>query len=306
MAETSLIDQIAPEPNEEELNAEVETDEAQFETPPTEAEAEPAAEAEPEAAEAPAATQAEGDTVPVAILAEQRQRARDAEESNKDLRDKMVRMETLFEQFQQQRAPGQAQAEPEIPDYDEDPLGNLQATNSILQQQVTALMGHTQQKIQAEQVESQEAQHMSKYVSSVRAYTEKVPDFSGAYHHLAATLDKDLEARGYDDPAERERLLKYEEGMLVGRAMYAGKDPAELIYKYAKARGYVSGAENRTESDEGKLARIEQGQDAGRTLGGPGGGSSEPTLSLKNLIGMDDGPEFDKAFEAARKSGLLG
>lgn len=302
MAETSIIDEIEPAVSEEKLSAEVDAEAT--ETPA--ATGNEMADGEAEAEAAP-----ESNTVPIAIVAEQRQRARDAEEANKELRDKVVRMETLFERFQQEAGPRPyGEQAPEIPDYDEDPLGNLQATNTVLQQQVQALVGNAQQQHAVEEQQGTEAQLMGRYETATRTFMEITPEYADAYKFLAKIRDADLETLGYDDPGQREMVIKREEGIIAGRAMTAGKNPAEVLFNYAKARGFKKGApgngEDTTETDYDKLALIDEGQRSSRSIGGPKGGTEGP-ISLERLSEMnEDDPEFDDAFQEAKRRGLLG
>lgn len=316
MGETSVIDHIESEPDEEALSAEVDEEAATGDE-------ELAGEAEGQEEAAAAGEDGEetptGDHVPVAVLAEQRQQTRAAREETQDLRDKIVRMETLFERFridrQGQAADAAGEMPEEIPDYEADPLGHLQATNEVLQKQVAGLMGHTQEQLAAEADRGVENELMGRYESETRSFMETQPEYSEAYRWLADVRSKDLETLGYDNPKQREHIIKLEEGQIAGRALQAGKNPAEVLFNYAKARGFKAappsgnGADESAagaETDEDKLARIEAGQGASRSLGGPKGGRV-PAVSLERLAGMDeDDPEFDVMWNKARDRGLLG
>lgn len=283
MSETDFIDEIAGV--EEEIPQEDAVQE------PVEA-AEAPAEEPVEEKEEPKET-----TVPLGALHEERSKRQELQSRLDETIQKMGKMEALWEQLQNK------EATPELPDYEEDPAGYLHAQIEQLQ---AKLNGFEEKSVEQERVQEQqqtEQQLLEKYAASVRTYSQEAPDFNDAYQYLSSTMDQDLVARGYDDPLERANILQYEEGLMVGRALNSGKNPAEIIYNYAKARGYAQ----QESQEEDKLERIEKGQQAAQTLNGPSGGAEPPT-TLERLAELADADPaaFDAEWEKARRTGLLG
>ncbi len=305
MAE-NVIDAIAGE--EEAIPGAEEAAAAPAEEPAGEPEG-AAAEAEAEAPKGEGTGEAPQKMVPLAALHEARDRSHDLQEQLRSTNDKMVRMETLFEQFQKEtlgraRGEGAGDGEATIPTYEEDAEGHLRGTIDSLQQRLGAVEKEGGARKEAEKSQATEQGLLERYAGSVRAFSQETPDFQDAYDHLAKAIDQDLIARGYEDPAERKNVMDYEEGRMVGRALQGRKDPAKLIYDYAKSRGYKPQAEGEGEGDEDKLDRLKKGAKAAATLSGPKGQASTGT-TLERLAELE-GDEFDREWAKAQKQGLLG
>jgi len=275
-------------------------------------EPEPASDVKPEAgAEPPEPEMPKSDTVPIGTLTHERKRF---QAENQELRDKMTRMETLFGEYKKGQAPA---PDANIPAYEDDPEGHLRASIEQMQEKLVGFEQRDTDRQAQEATFSQEQQLMDQYANSVRTFSATHADFQDAYNHLAKEVDADLIARGIDDPVERANVIQYEEGMLVGRALKAGKDPAELIYSYAKSRGYAGngagsapaapGGAPVQETEEDKLARLEKGAAAAKSLSGtPGTAQNDITLERLAELANEDGEAFDAEWEKAKRKGLLG
>ena len=238
--------------------------------------------------------------VPLAALEEARGQTKGLRDELGQTRERMAKMEALFQQLTGQNK----EEEAEIPRMEDDPAAHLSARIEQMQKQLEGLTGENKQVREREQQQARERQFLDTYAASAKAFSDKNPDFNDAYAHLAKSVEAQLIARGYDDPVERKNVMDYEEGLLVGRAMKAGKDPAETIYSLAKHFGYAKAEGG--QGGEDKLTRIQKGQQASQTLNGSGG--SEGTTSLEELARLADADpaKFDAEWEKARKRGMLG
>lgn len=283
MAE-SIIDEIAGEEEpipEEDVSPETSE-------PGDAEEAEP--ETEPEGKAAPK-------TVPLPELLNERARRQELQAELRETRDKITRMETVFERFQKEHTP--AKGADAIPNYDDDPEGNLRGTIAALEQRLGKFEEAEKGREQKSTAQATEQQLLEQYAGSVRAFSKETPDFSDAYEFLAETRDADLKALGYDDPAERENAIKYEEGLIVGRALHRKQDPAKILYEYAKQRGYKPGDKD----DEDKLDRLQKGGDAAKSLAkNKGKTTGEMTLQRLTELADDDPEAFDREWDKWAKT----
>jgi len=272
--------------------------EPEAEEPEAEAEADPEPEAEAEvapAAQKAAPTKPPPGFVPQQAMHEARQQAREAKE----------RADRYEQMFQKLIAGGQpngeaksGQPEVQIPDYDQDPLGHTKAQLDLAMRQIQQLTGTQQERAQNEQRQAQTHHVLSQYAESVKNYSKTATDFNKAYDFAVQARDAELQALGVDDPGERNYRIQYEEGQAIAYAMSKGRDPAEAVYNYAKAKGW------KTAADENKLARLQQGQQHAKSLT-PSKVAGDDELTLQKLADLD-GDEFDQAWEKARKLGRLG
>ena len=292
MPETDFIDEIAPEPDVKELEAE---------TPPPVEEApppvDPPVEKKTDEEKLP---DEEKTSVPLPALQEERTRRQDLQQQLTESNERVGKIEALFERFRAEQVPPEKQ----IPSYEDDPEANLLGTLEETQTRLRELEQDKQQRTERDSQLDEGRVFIDRYAQSVNVFAEKNPDFHDAYKFGTAAVIEDLKARGYDDPVERENVLKYEEGMMIGRAMKAGKDPAEVIYNYARSRGYAKKA---ADEEEDTLARLVKGAEAAETLSGAGGETKGAmTLSRLSDLADEDPEEFDKQWDIMRRKGLLG
>lgn len=228
--------------------------------------------------------------VPHAALHESRMETR-------ELRDKVAKMEALWTDFQRRSAAPKA----ETPTYDDDPLAFTKAALDKANERLAALEGKTGEREKQDESQRTEKQLLDQYSGYIREFSKTQPDFNKAYAFLAHSLDEDLKARGYDDPQERKNAIEYEEGLMIGRAMAAKRDPAKLVWDYSIARGFKPG------TGENKLERLTKGQEAAKSLGGAKAATeSDVTLESLAKLADEDPKAFDAAWEKARKQGKLG
>jgi hypothetical protein len=237
----------------------------------------------------------EAKTVPLTALQEARHETRDFREQLQKANERMVRMETVFDQFR-----GQINSKEPVevpPSYDDDPDSYLRNLGN----RVDAAEQRVVEQQHRDYASNQEQQFLNQYATSVRTFSDKHPDFQDAYAYLAKTIDEELKVRGITDPTERANVIQYEEGRMVGRAMHEGRNPAETVYEFARHRGYTSNGQ-----EDGKLNQLKKGAEASKSLSGAGKSEGSITLSRLSELADTDPEAFDREFEKAKRQGLLG
>jgi len=149
------------------------------------------------------------------------------------------------------------------------------------------------------------------YQRDAVTFAQKTPDFVQAYNHMLTARAEMLADQGYAE-ADIRSILATEERGLVQRAIQAGKSPAEMIYGMARRFGYqtptpaaaaAAPAAGATKSDAAagatagaapaaaakpsvteEIARIQRGQEAGKTLSGAGTGAVDLTPEALALM----------------------
>lgn len=186
-----------------------------------------------------------------------------------------------------------------LPDVDTDPLGNLEALRRVAEQLASQRReedNRTKQQTAQERQFNQINTRMQEYESD---FKEQNPDYDDAAKHFREKRMEELAEQGYEGD-ELTSALRTELVGLVARTLHAGKDPAEVVYKLARNRGF--GGELRKEvvdTASKKLQTIERGQKAGRSLTTMGGKTGDGGLSVDAVTKLD-GAAFDQAFARLR------
>ena len=150
---------------------------------------------------------------------------------------------------------------------------------------------------------------------SVRDVMRERPDFLAAYQHARQARVSELCALGYA-PHEALEITFDNEREIIQNAYANDRNPAEIIYDYARRHGYngpPSAATSRrvdlpagragSLSEAEKIALAARGQAGSKSLSTAGGGSTG-TLTLEALAGMSD-EEFAEATKGDRWQKLL-
>jgi hypothetical protein len=214
-------------------------------------------------------------TVPLESLQEERARRKGLEQTAQRQAEQLARYDERFRIVEQlNRQPQQAPPDPET-----DIFGHARH----LDQQVRALHEQNQQFTQAQQVAQQRNQLVQGYQADAARLASEVPDFKDAYKFMVESRQKELRAIGYKDPATIAQALQNDELSVVAMAIQNGNSPAEAIYALAQARGY---APQKGQTAAEKLAVIEKGQAANKSLSSTGGAAGEGEMTGEALLKM--------------------
>ncbi|UZE51905.1 hypothetical protein ONR75_15855 [Rhodopseudomonas sp. P2A-2r] len=115
-----------------------------------------------------------------------------------------------------------------------------------------------------------------------------VPDYRKAYDFLLNSRAADLKAIGYDTPEKLHNALTADEFAIAQMAKDQGRSPAAMLYALAQARGYKAAAAPAADGGTAaeRLAKIEAGQAANKSLSDLGGEAPGGAMTAQRLIDM--------------------
>lgn len=259
-----------------------------------------------------------------------RAEAKGRQESEKQFAALQARLDTLARLA---AAQGQQQTEAEIPDVTVDPVGHFKAKNDVLERQ---LRENGEWRKQQENWRAQQEQQ-AQAVNNIQRLTQlanahevefrkSTPDYDEASSYMRATRDAELEAYGIKDGFQRAQMIQQDAINIAAQALADSRNPAEVIYAMARARGYqvkaktapaaaaqaapvvqaapVTASAAQTVSDEIKVAMAAKGQQAGQSIGQVPGGAA-PAVTLDSLAKMSDA-EFADATKGDKWRKLMG
>lgn len=204
------------------------------------------------------------------------------------------RLAAIAQGAMQQRQP-EAPKAAELPDINVDPIGHFQAKTAFLERQLE----ETRAKFGTIEQTTQQQEQLRRVGEAVRnaevEYAKSVPDYPQAQEFLMRQWAAEAQAAGL--PAEqviRARALE-----IAAHAGNAKKNPAELAYNLAKARGYA-GAQPQTPAPVRQpvgpsIETLQRGMSASRSPSSAPGQAAPGELSIDKLLQMDDA-EFGKKF----------
>ena len=189
-----------------------------------------------------------------------------------------------------------------IPDVETDPIGNIEALRKIALK-LTQREQETQRQTQAQTAQQRQFRQINARMQEYEAdFIETNPDYNDAAKHFREARILELQEQGYDGE-ELTKALTSELVGLVARSLQSGKDPAEVVYRLAKNRGFgaSAGKDNPLPVDKSnkKLETIERGQRASRSLSGMSGKMGDGELSAESVTKLE-GAAFDAAFAKLR------
>jgi hypothetical protein len=227
---------------------------------------------------------ANGKTVPLTALHEERTRRKELDKQLRDAQQKLANFEGRFAVIE--KLNGGQQQQTEQPAGDPNPEDDIfGAVNAI------------KKKIETTEAEQRAAAEHTTFVNSYKADAQKfigtTPDYMEAYNHLLSSRAAELQAIGYEGE-ELGRALQADEIAIAQMAMSKGKSPAEMLYSLAKQRGYTkkeaaAAAAAAAPAGVEKLEAIERGQAANKSLSNTGGNAGDQDMTAERLLSMPIG-----------------
>lgn len=201
--------------------------------------------------------------VPLAALHEARRETR-------ELREKMARMEQIFQRLQEQSR------QVEVPSIDDNPVGHFQVVQHQLEERI-ARNERASQEFHRQQAEQAENSRLAAQFNAVEVeFAKETPDYFKAAEYLDKHVSEQLYAQGYSQQEVAAYAFQTFKNW-IGTAINAGMNPAHFLYESARARGYSPPPQQATNLS--KIAAINKGQQASKSLSTTGGkGSGELTL----------------------------
>lgn len=264
-----------------------------------------AATAESDGGEKPEAARDEkGKFVPHGAFHEERERRKAAEERARRIEEQVLNRLTAMEEKRAAPAPQVNQERVPSIAAGDDPLEVIAYQERRLAALESQRAEETEQRSQ--QTEQQrESQRIRDHVASqVEVFKGEHPDYEDAYKFAVEARVNELRTLGATN-SEIQQAVMADEQSIVYRAMQSGKNPAELLYAYAAARGYKK-ADAAAEAGKAaeKIDAVAQGQQQNRSLGQAAGGANPPP-SLETLANMND-DEFYKAVQSGQFKKVMG
>lgn len=223
------------------------------------------------------------DLVPHQALHEQRERRKAAEKRARDLEIENAKFRERFTVIKEL----QGKEEPKGPPKpEEDIFGAFEHLSNGLE----TVNKQLAERDAATKQEAQRNELVGHYRNDAAAFAAANPDFNEAYNHLLQSRARELQALGYDTPAELQKALQNEEMSIAMMAFEKGKSPAQVIYDLAKGRGYKK-ADPKADA-EAKLDTIERGSGLNKSLSAAAGASGDDEMTPERLLAMPN-DEFE-------------
>jgi hypothetical protein len=266
----------------------VETVEAQQPTQePAQEAAEPAEQAEPQ----------QQRTVPLAALHEERARRRELAQQMEQLRAQQAERDRVIEERLQALIQSQ---QPKPPAFDENPAEHLRQQLENLQQTQKASAEQIERMNQAYAAEQARAALSQRVLAAEEAFKAAKPDYYDALKHFGGTRVRELMAFGVEQEAARQQVAQEMQQHAFWCAQN-GKDPAEIAYNLAVARGYSAKPAGVPAAD--KMQMQQRGMAASKSLGS--GGAAAPKTTVEALLAMSD-EDFAEATKGNKWAKLFG
>ena len=216
--------------------------------------------------------------VALAALHEERGRRREADRHYREAQQQLAELRGRFSAIERHNAPQPAPP----PTVEEDIFGAVKATSDAV--------AELRQRMESREARDREARHEQDVVAAYRTdaaqFETRNPDFRAAYSHLLASRAQELAALGYDDPRAIQDVLMADEFAVAQAAIARRQSPAEIIYNLARQRGYAGGSNAARGRGGERLASIERGQAANKSLSATGGASGDAEISAEALLKM--------------------
>lgn len=255
---------------------------------PEPAPAEASAEAEAEQDAAPEPKEKEPDRfVPLAALHKER-------EERQRLAQDFQNLTQAFQAFQQQlQQPQQHEQQPDPLDID---------PNQEPFELINNLRNEVVQWRQARQAEQETTQIKSAYLGTIQQAVGADPTFKDAYRHLVQSRLNELTSMGVP-PHQANETIKQEELNLARTSFTNGRNPADVIMGYAKARGFAPKQPEPAPTPPAEQVQQQAAKAAAATSISAGGKPPKNDLALADIANLS-GAAFDAAWDKiARNAG---
>jgi hypothetical protein len=197
----------------------------------------------------------EGRFVPLQALQEERAEKKQLREELRQYREWQAQLAQRLQQMPASQPPQAPDPQTRPLDYINHVLGHMQSSTAELQQ-------WRQRQESAAQQRAAVQQYASWATNQEQEFAKNEPEYHDAYRHAADARDKELQTLGYADPAIRANIVRMNTAEIINNAIQQGRNPAELVWEYARARGFTSKGARRGGAAEAQ-AKIAAGLQAG-------------------------------------------
>ncbi|NVN63364.1 hypothetical protein FGL97_09020 [Pseudomonas putida] len=257
--------------------------------------------AEPEQEAAP---QTADKRVPLGALQEERNLRKQAQDRERELQAQATQMQAELQQHrafmaQLQQAQQQAAQQAQIPNFEDDPEGHMNARLQQIEQAQLQQQQAAQQQAQlqqfGQQLQNDVAQLSPHVLSQEEAFADEHPDYREAIDHLDRVVGERIAQQYPGVPPEFHSSIKAAATLEFARDCVArGVNPAEMAYSKAREFGFTP---------SGQRVPGQQRRAAPTTLSTiPAAGRAPDQtgkLTAKDIASMPQ-EDFDKLFESMR------
>ena len=223
--------------------------------------------------------------VPVGALQEERRARQAAQQELTEFREKYGKLEGRLEEIAKR-----VQPQEQAPNFEEDPAAALKYEQERLARQ----MAEHDEKIgnynKQTEVQQQWVQFQNQVSADENAFKRENAHYDAAADYLRETRRAEYRALGAQDPAMIEQWVQSDAVQIAYGAMQQGKSVAQAVWDLASTRGYKppeANGDNSGDEAAQKLAQVEKGQKASKSLS-QAGGNTEISLSLEAVASMTD------------------
>jgi hypothetical protein len=231
-------------------------------------------------------------TVPLPVLLEERNKARQIREQFEAERRQWTAAEARLQErldILAQAMTRDQQSKQAAPSFDDDPIAatvhGFQQTGEV----VKNLQDKLAQIEKGQQAERFEQQLTHAAIAAEQQFKAAAPDYDSAIEHLVNARGRELAALGYQGNQILE-IMKGERSAVLQQSLQTGRNPAQVLYELAKVRGFAPKAA--PPKGEQKMDALEAGSKAASGIDNVAGRQTK-SISLQSLIEMDD-DEFYK------------
>jgi hypothetical protein len=164
----------------------------------------------------------------------------EAREQNKELRKEMEAMKAALSDGDKRLKDALAKIEAKAdagPTFDDNPAAHLKHENAELKKGLAELQQKMSQKDLSDQQDGKMREHAVLVATKEQAFAKQHADYFQASEHVATLWREEFSEAGFDE-SEIPKLVFAKALGITNKAVQAGRDPAEAIYKIAKKYGF--------------------------------------------------------------------
>lgn len=195
----------------------------------------------------------------------------------KEMKEWKAQQERILQEIQARMNP---QAPP--PEVDTQPVDYFLYENQQIKQSVQQVQQQLQEKQNQENERAQDANIRRELANIEAEFVSKTPDYMESAAYLKQQVANDLYNRGVSQE-DLGRAVDEQMKAMVLQSANMGANPAEFAYNLAKSRGFKS----KPSIDTSKIASIQKGQVAAKSLSSATG-SSKGEITLEAMAEMSD------------------
>jgi hypothetical protein len=240
----------------------------------------------------PDAAAPKNDHVPLATFLEEKKARKELATKYQDTEKQLAELRGKFAIIDRLKLGGEDSTQPKAPagppSVQDDIFGAVQHVTETLQQMQQREADAKAAQEANEKAATEQKTFVDNYTKACDEFEKTTPDFKSAYDFLLNSRAAELRAIGYDTPQTLHQALIADEFAIAQMAMERGKSPAQMLYDLANQRGYKkpAAANPDTGAAAEKLATIERGQAAHKSLSNTGGSSGDQEMTAEALIAM--------------------